>query len=218
MDLSHNIHLLGDLLGQVISELETPELFETEERIRALAKARRGGGSVAAEQLQAEVSSLLNGDARVVAAAFAAYFDLVNLAEEQQRVRLLRQREDAFFPEPILESIGEALATLKENGVSPEEMSTLLENLSIELVLTAHPTEARRRTVLSKSERIAMLLRQLNQDALSQRERQEALVALRASISALWPTDRSRADKLTVTDEVRTGLYFVDSFFWNTLS
>ena len=217
MDLSHNIHLLGDLLGKVISELESPELFETEERIRALAKARRGGDSVAAEQLQAEVSSLQDGDARVVAAAFAAYFDLVNLAEEQQRVRLLRQREDAFFPEPILESIGEALATLKANGISPEEMSTLLENLSIELVLTAHPTEARRRTVLSKSERIAMLLRQLNQDTLSQRERQEALVALRASISALWLTDRSRADKLTVTDEVRTGLYFVDSFFWNIL-
>ncbi len=67
MDLSQNIHLLGDLLGQVISELESPELFETEERIRALAKARRGGDSAAAEGLQAEVSSLQNGDARVVA-------------------------------------------------------------------------------------------------------------------------------------------------------
>lgn len=217
MDLSQNIHLLGDLLGQVISELESPELFETEERIRALAKARRSGDSVAAEQLQAEVSSLQNGDARVVAAAFAAYFDLVNLAEEQQRVRLLRQREDAFFPEPILESIGEALATLKENGISPEEMSALLEHLSIELVLTAHPTEARRRTVLSKTERIASLLRQLNSDSLSQRERQEAVSALRAAISALWLTDRSRAEKLTVADEVRTGLYFVDTYFWNLI-
>jgi phosphoenolpyruvate carboxylase len=217
MDLSQNIHLLGDLLGKVISELESPGLFEIEERIRALAKARRGGDAVAAERLQAEVSSLQNGDARVVAASFAAYFDLVNLAEEHQRVRLLRQREDAFFPEPIHESIGDALAKLKENGISPQEMSALLENLSIELVLTAHPTEARRRTVLSKTERIASLLRQLNGDALSQRERQEALVSLRAAISALWLTDRSRADKLTVTDEVRTGLYFVDAFFWNIL-
>ena len=217
MDLSQNIHLLGDLLGKVISELESPELFDVEERIRALAKLRRGGDKAAAESLQAEVSSLHNGDARVAAAAFAAYFDLVNLAEEHQRVRLLRQREDAFFPEPIHESIGEALETLKERGVTSAEMSALLENLSIELVLTAHPTEARRRTVLSKTERIASLLRQLNQDSLSQRERQEAVAALRAAISALWLTDRSRADKLTVTDEVRTGLYYVDAFFWNIL-
>src|SRR5690349_15175628 len=84
MELSQNIHLLGDLLGKVISELESPQLFEIEERIRALAKARRNGDSVAAQKLQDEVSSLKNEDARVIAAAFAAYFDLVNLAEELQ--------------------------------------------------------------------------------------------------------------------------------------
>ena len=91
MELSQNIHLLGDLLGRVISELESPELFGIEERIRALAKARRNGDSVAAQKLQQEVSSLQNGDARVIAASFAAYFDLVNLAEELQRqVEVLR--------------------------------------------------------------------------------------------------------------------------------
>ncbi len=216
MELSQNIHLLGDLLGKVISELESPKLFEIEERIRALAKARRNGDTVAAESLQQEVSSLQNEDARVIAAAFAAYFDLVNLAEEHQRVRLLRQREDESFPEPVYESIGEAFATLKQQGVSNEEISALLKNLSIELVLTAHPTEARRRTILSKTQRIATLLRLLNQNSLSLRERQDTTTALQSAISALWLTDRTRADKLTVTDEVRTGLYFVDSFFWNT--
>ncbi|MFN8413313.1 MAG: phosphoenolpyruvate carboxylase [Anaerolineales bacterium] len=217
MELSQNIHLLGDLLGKVISELESPELFAIEERIRALAKARRGGDLVAADRLQQEVSSLQNVDARVIAASFAAYFDLVNLAEEHQRVRLLRQREDESFPEPVHESIGDAIAILKQRGVSANEISTLLENLSIELVLTAHPTEARRRTILSKTERIASLLRLLNQNSLSQRERQDAVSALQSAISALWLTDRTRADKLSVTDEVRTGLYFVDSFFWNTI-
>lgn len=217
MDLSQNIHLLGDLLGKVISELESPELFEIEERIRALAKARRNGDSVAAERLQQEVSSLQAKDARVIAASFAAYFDLVNLAEEHQRVRLLRQREDASFPEPIHESIGEAIALLKQQGVGDEAMSTLLENLSIELVLTAHPTEARRRTIFSKTERIDSLLRLLNQNSLSLRERQNTVEALCNAISALWLTDRTRADKLSVTDEVRTGLYFVDSFFWNII-
>ncbi|HNC09188.1 MAG TPA: phosphoenolpyruvate carboxylase, partial [Anaerolineales bacterium] len=158
MDISQNIHLLGDLLGKVISQLETPELFDIEERIRVLAKARRTGTKNAAEQLQQTVSSLKNEDARVVAAAFTAYFDLVNLAEEEYRVQLLRQRENETYPEPVHESIGEAIAILKGHGLTSSEVSALMEKLSIELVLTAHPTEARRRTILSKTERIAALL------------------------------------------------------------
>src|SRR5262245_66485346 len=94
MDISQNIHLLGDLLGKVISELESPAIFEIEERIRALAKARRGGDTLAAESLHQEVSALQDEDARVIAAAFAIYFDLINLAEENHRVQLLRQREN----------------------------------------------------------------------------------------------------------------------------
>ena len=90
MDLSQTIHLLGDLLGQVLSELESPAIFDTEERIRAEAKARRSGNHKAARQLQQEVSGLRSDEARAVAAAFATYFDLVNLAEENHRVRLLR--------------------------------------------------------------------------------------------------------------------------------
>jgi phosphoenolpyruvate carboxylase len=217
MELSQNIHLLGDLLGKVISELESPQIFEIEERIRALAKARRGGDVIAAERLHTEVSALQNEDARVIAASFATYFDLVNLAEENHRVQLLRQREDASYPEPIRESIGEAIGILKERGVMSEQISALLGDLSIELVLTAHPTEARRRTVLSKTERISQLLSLLNQNLISLRERDESIKALHAEISALWLTDRARADKLTVTDEVRTGLYYVEAFLWNTI-
>jgi phosphoenolpyruvate carboxylase len=217
MELSQNIHLLGDLLGRVISELESPAIFETEERIRALAKARRSGDLVAADGLHREVAALQDEEARVIAASFAAYFDLVNLAEENHRVQLLRQREDESFPEPIRESVGEAIALLKERGVTPGQMSALLSDLSIELVLTAHPTEARRRTVLSKTERITQLLSLLNQNSLPRRERESAIQSLHAEISALWLTDRARADKLTVTDEVRTGLYYVDAFLWNII-
>ena len=217
MEISNNIHLLGDLLGKVISELESPELFETEERIRKSAKARRSGSKEAAERLQQYVSTLGNEDARVVAAAFAAYFDLVNLAEENHRVQLLRQSEHAAFPNPVDESIGEALAILKERGVTSGEVAALMDNLFIELVLTAHPTEARRRTILSKTEHIATLLRLLDGTGLYPFEEKNAVNTLQATISSLWLTDRARAEKLTVTDEVRTGMYFVDSFFWNTL-
>ena len=217
MDISQTIHLLGDLLGQVISELESPLIFETEERIRVLAKARRNGDISSEANLRREVSSLNTEEARAVAASFAAYFDLVNRAEENQRVKALRQREDDQYPEPITESIGHAIATLKERGITSEQMDDLLKNLSIELVLTAHPTEARRRTVLSKMERITHFINQLDSGTLSLREQEDTIQSLRDEISVLWLTDRARAAKLSVTDEVKTGLYFVDSFFWNTI-
>ena len=217
MDISQTIHLLGDLLGQVISELESPLIFEVEERIRALAKARRSGDLTSAASLQREVSSLETEEARAVAASFAAYFDLVNCAEENQRVNALRRQEDKKYPEPISESIGAAIAALKEHGVTRDQVQELLANLSIELVLTAHPTEARRRTVLSKMEHVTHLVKQISAGALSLREQENAIRSLRNEISALWLTDRARAAKLTADDEVKTGLYFVDSFFWNTL-
>ncbi len=217
MDISETIHLLGDLLGQVITELESPAIFEVEERIRALAKARRNNDSVAAQNLQAEFSSLSIEEARAVASAFATYFDLVNLAEEKQRAQILHQQEKKADAEPTKESIGEAIATLKANGVADEQMSALLKNLSVELVLTAHPTEARRRTVFSKLERISSFLKQLDNIDLSTYERDQIIQSLRSEISSLWLTDRARTAKLTVTDEVRTGLFFVDSFFWDTI-
>jgi phosphoenolpyruvate carboxylase len=234
MDLSQTIHLLGDLLGQVLSELESPDLFDTEERIRTEAKARRVGAglvpalvsvsdpvsapvSVHALRLQELISALDPDQARAVAAAFATYFDLVNLAEENQRVRLLDQEIDEKYPEPVDESIGDAVATLKRRGVTSAQMSALLENLSIELVLTAHPTEARRRTVLSKLQRIADLLRRVSTDIPSRRERDEILTALHTEISTLWLTERARTVTPAAADEVRTGLYFVEAVFWNTL-
>jgi phosphoenolpyruvate carboxylase len=96
-------------------------------------------------------------------------------------------------------------------------MSALLENLSIELVLTAHPTEARRRTVLAKIERLAKLLKQISEKTLSLREHDVLVGLLQSEILALWLTERARANQLPVTDEVRTGLYFVESFFLKTI-
>jgi phosphoenolpyruvate carboxylase len=217
MDLSQTIHLLGDLLGQVLSDLESPAIFDTEERIRAEAKARRSGNHKAAQQLEQEVSALGPDEARAVAASFATYFDLVNLAEENHRVRLIRQEIDEKYPEPVSESIGDAVATLKARGLTRAQVSAMLENLSIEMVMTAHPTEARRRTVLSKLHRISNLLERVSLGKPSQRERDEIQLALHTEISTLWLTERARTVTPTVADEVRTGLYFVNEVFWNAL-
>jgi phosphoenolpyruvate carboxylase len=217
MDISETIHLLGEQLGRVIGEQESPVLFETEERIRTLAKARRTGDSAAAAQLAAEVAALVPDEARAIASAFTLYFDLVNLAEEDYRVHALRQREREQHPVPIAESIGEAIARLKQANVPAERLASLLHDLHIELVLTAHPTEARRRTVLSKLQRITDRLRTLQDYDPLPRERAAIFNQLHAEITALWLTERARTDRPTVTDEVRTGLYFIDEVLWEVL-
>jgi phosphoenolpyruvate carboxylase len=217
MELSAAIHLLGDILGEVISELESPEIFATEERIRAAAKERRAGNTQAAKQLETDVEALDINGARAVSAAFTTYFDLVNLAEEYQRVQQLRERESILSPEPLDESVGDAIALLKKQGVTNEQMQTLLDHLFIELVLTAHPTEARRRTVTSKVQRVARLLEDISSKRFTPREREETRSAIHAEIASLWLTDRDRTTQPAVTDEVRTGLYFVENVFWDAL-
>jgi len=217
MDISQTIHLLGDLLGKVISEQESPAIFETEERIRSDAKARRAGDESAGMHLREQVAIMPGNEARAVAAAFATYFDLVNLAEENYRLDLLRQQEIENAPNPVRESIAEAVATLKQRGLAPEKMAQLLKNLSIELVLTAHPTESRRRTIISKLQRLSSLLHEAAQPGRLPRENESLLKAMHSEILALWLSDRNRASKLAVTDEVRTGLYYIDSVFWKTI-
>ena len=217
MELSAAIHLLGDILGEVISELESPELFATEERIRAAAKERRGGNAEAAKQLEVEVAALDIDAARAISAAFTTYFDLVNLAEEYQRVQQLRERESMLSPEPLNESVGDAIALLKKEGATSAQMQALLDHLFIELVLTAHPTEARRRTVTSKVQRVAGLLNDISSKRFTPREREKTRTMIHAEIASLWLTDRDRTVQPAVTDEVRTGLYFVENVFWDAV-
>jgi phosphoenolpyruvate carboxylase len=217
VDLSATIHLLGEALGEVLRGRESIALFETEERIRALAKARRLDDKASAERLAAKVATLSDDAARAIASAFAVYFDLVNLAEETHRIAALRERERSRHPDPIAESVREAVSLLAARGTTPARMAELLRALKVELVLTAHPTEAKRRTVLSKLQRLGAALRGLADPQLLPRERDALRAELRAEVTTLWLTDRARTARPAVTDEVRTGLYFVDAVFWDVV-
>ena len=217
MELNALIRLLGELLGEVITEQESRQLFDVEERIRASAKARRAGDPQAADQLKAEVHTLAPDAARVVASAFTLYFDLVNLAEEANREQLLREREEKSHPQPLDDSIADVVNKLKRKGISPQELQALLAELEVELVLTAHPTEARRRSILSKLLRISSIVREIQTRQLLPREWEAALDEIRAEITAVWLTDRARTARPSVTDEVRIGLFFVDEIFWELL-
>lgn len=217
MDLSSTIHLLGDILGVVLSEQESPGIFAIEERIRQAAKARRSGDQDAGADLISEVKALSADQGRAVASAFALYFDLVNLAEENDRVQSLRAESISQLDPSLRGTIKEAVQSLFQSGVSREDMASLLADLSIELVLTAHPTEAKRRTILSKIQRIAEILRSLHEIESFPDELERVKLELYEEITSFWLTDRARTSRMEVTDEVRTGLYFIETYFWDVL-
>ena len=156
-------------MGEIIVKLEGEPIFELEEKLRLLAKSSRAGDSKAETELLQAVGKLSVSEAASMSMAFTVYFELVNLAEETHRVRLLRQRRRAQYNEPgglpMRESIGSALRELKARNVPTETVQALLDKLSIELVFTAHPTEAKRRALLEASQRLWHMARQLN-DAL----------------------------------------------------
>jgi len=217
MNLRETIHLLGDLLGEVLKEREPQKTYDAEERIRLAAIDHRKGDATAGQQLASDVAALDLEAAYAIASAFTLYFDLINIAEESERISALRQRERAQFPKPTGESVGQTIGLLKERGVTPEQLQRLLDTLRIELVLTAHPTEAKRRTILSKLERISKDVELIRQGNLLPREEEAALDEIRSEITALWLTDRSRTARPSVTDEVRAWLYLIDHIFWDAL-
>ncbi len=211
--LSEQIHLLGDLLGQTIVEQDGPALFDLVETVRALAKAHRGGDAAAGERLLERVLALPLADARGVVKAFASYFQLVNLAEEQERVRVLHRREQEAHDSgsPMAETMRSALIELRDQGVQSEELQGLLGRLLVMPVFTAHPTEAKRRTLLTKLGRVAETLHAFDFHSPTPDEARAAVLSLREEIVSLWQTDDTRTYRPSVLDEVRNGLYYFES-------
>ncbi len=214
--LSEQIHLLGDLLGQTIIEQEGQATFDLVEQIRSLAKAHRAGDTEAGQTLLALVGSLPLAQARLVVKAFAAFLQLANLAEEQERIRVLRQRRTraAIDGTPMDESLAAALQDWRQVGLTAEEVQAILDRLFIMPVFTAHPTEAKRRTVVTKLHRVMIQLHQLDFASLTPEETARTLEQLREEIVSLWQTDETHARAPGVLDEVRNGLfYFEDTLF-----
>jgi phosphoenolpyruvate carboxylase len=219
--LSAEIRKLGHILGETIVRLEGKATLDLEEKLRLLAKSSRAGDTKAEEELRAAVQKLTVPEAARMAMAFTVYFELVNLAEETHRVRILRKRRRAQYTvpgtPPMKESIGAALRELKERNVPAETVQALLDKLQIELVFTAHPTEAKRRTMLNKLQRLAQRLH--NPEAHIEDEVTGIANprALEREMTSLWLTDRSRTARPEVTDEVLTGLWYFDTTLWQTV-
>jgi len=214
--MRRDVRLLGDILGEVIRDSEGPELLADVERLRrAVIEARRheregysadgaaadgGPADRAGDEIAALVASWSLEAAEQVARAFTVYFHLANLAEEHQRIRILRERDSG--QEPVRESLAAAVAELGHDA-GREHLTELIASLRVHLVLTAHPTEARRRAVVAALRRISGLLDVLDDQRAGAADRDEARRGLREQIDLLWRTSQLRVKAMDPIDEVR---------------
>ncbi|RFM24547.1 MAG: phosphoenolpyruvate carboxylase [Candidatus Thermochlorobacter aerophilum] len=220
--LQRDVKMLGNLLGQTLVEQEGEAFLQLEEKVRLLCKEIRIGKK---DELRAELMQLLESlsieEAGKLVRAFGTFFHLTNVADQVHQARrdldTLRQLSETGQP-PFLEgSIYDVIRRFKQDGFTAEELQNLFSNLSIEPTLTAHPTEAARQSVLLKRRNIATLLERLNQPNLPPLEHDAIIEELAAIITALWQTDNVRKGSLTVFEEVRNQLYYLENIFWHAL-
>ena len=197
------MRLLTTMLGDAIAESDGEELLATVEALRTATIAYRGHATEARLQ---RITGLVDGldlrRAEDVIRAFTCYFQLVNLAEERHRVRTLRRR--ARSGKPVKDSIG-------------ARDDVAIDDLRIRPVLTAHPTEAKRRAVVEHLWRIGALVEQLEDLPLGASEEQEVRRRLREEIAGLWRTDPIRPHRPEPLDEVRAVLALFDQTIFTTL-
>jgi phosphoenolpyruvate carboxylase len=211
--LRRDISDLGHILGDTLVEQEGRELLDLEESIRALAKLRRKRDrrGPSASSMGAIIQDLDAESAERVARAFTHYFQLVNLAEQHHRAR--RRRDYAREQTPQPGSLSFELRRLAERS-SRAQLDDLLARATIELVFTAHPSEAQRRTVLDKHRRIAHALTRRDRSELVPDERRRLDEALREEVTTLWQTDEIRSEKPRVGDEVKNTLFYLEEILF----
>ncbi|HZU93252.1 MAG TPA: phosphoenolpyruvate carboxylase, partial [Microbacterium sp.] len=219
-----DVRMLGALLGQVLREAGGDDLFEDVERLRlATIQAYDEETPDAFDRAAAIAESFTVERADEVARAFTCYFHLVNLAEEHQRVRVLRERAGQPGPSTgsgtqvqAADTVATAYARLKTE-VGDDEARRRLEGLRFHPVFTAHPTEARRRAVSSSIRRLSELLTQHDAASEGGAEQHRARRRMLEEIDTLWRTAPLRAQKPTPTDEVRTVMSVFDETLFTTV-
>ena len=211
MALDADIQFLGGLLSQAIRRLAGEEAFALEEEVRAAAKALRVSPSLdQARRLRDRLGQLDLHTLRTLIRASSLFFDLINLAEQQARVRALRNRAPEKVDAPGAETLGGALRQICERGVGPDEVAEHLARALVVPVFTAHPSEARRRTVLEKLASIANELDRIEYGGPTEAERAEAVAAIAEAVETFWLTETVRANRPAVVDEVRQVLGLVE--------
>jgi phosphoenolpyruvate carboxylase len=206
--LREDIRLLGRILGDTLREQEGEEMFRVVEEIRQTAvRFRRDGDHQALQALDKLLDALSHDETIPVIRAFSYFSHLANIAEDLHHNRRRRfHRMKGSRPQDG--SIELALERARKAGISPQKVREFFETAFISPVLTAHPTEVQRKSILDRQIEIARLLAERDQRIMTPDEKAENLEALRREILTLWQTRMLRMVKLTVADEVENGLAY----------
>ncbi|WP_188152316.1 phosphoenolpyruvate carboxylase [Teredinibacter waterburyi] len=210
--LRDNVRLLGELLGENILEHEGHKLFRKIEEIRALSKSLAqqsvvGNASIDYKPLVEALSRLEDKDILPIARAFNQFLNLANIADQQYFYGPEARKTDTL--EPVLNELTADLGK--------DDMFQLMNKLRIDLVLTAHPTEVSRRTLIRKYERLADVLSELKRSDLFEHEVAQLNAELYRVIEEIWHTDEIRAERPTAVDEAKWGFAVIENSLWHAV-
>ena len=213
--LREDVRLLGNLLGETLKSHASEALYDQVEQIRALSKGARDGQQEAEKQLEQLLSGLQDAEILPLTRAFTHFLNFANIAEQYHVVRSRRQSEfdEQASPNP-LEHLFEKF---KQQAISSETLYQQICDLKIELVLTAHPTEVSRRTLIQKYDGINDCLSKMDQHKLTPKERSAVLLDLKQLIVSAWQTDEIRYRRPTPVDEAKWGFTTIEQTLWNAV-
>lgn len=213
-ELRDDVRFLGELLGRAIRADRGDGFVDVIERIRALAKAVRGGPGEHAswDALRVYLADLPETELVDVARAFNQFLNLANIAEQQHQIRRFERAGDGAGQDDLLAGV---FARLHDGGRSPEEIAATIADLSIDLVLTAHPTEVIRRTLIRKYDGIAAALGA--RESTTERRRGEIEGRMARLVAEAWYTDEIRHERPSPQDEAKWGFAVIENSLWTAL-
>ncbi|SHF76714.1 Phosphoenolpyruvate carboxylase, type 1 [Microbulbifer donghaiensis] len=215
--LREDVRLLGEELGAVLREQAGEQLFDTVETIRQAAVESRGQGEMQVGRLRELLDPLDDDTLLEVARAFSQFLNLANIAEQRHRERLHRNHQRYPGDPDTDRGLQQVLAELEKADVGQEKIRSVLEGLSVELVLTAHPTEVTRRTLIRKYDQVADLLTTLDRADLTEEEGQRLRRHLHELILSAWSTDEIRRERPTPVDEAKWGFATIEQSLWRAV-
>ncbi|EKF9661668.1 phosphoenolpyruvate carboxylase [Vibrio cholerae] len=210
--LKSNVSMLGRLLGQTIQAADGDVILAKVETIRKLSKSARAGNQADRELLIEEIKNLPNHQLTPVARAFNQFLNLTNIAEQYHTIS---RHCESHVNE--LDAIGSLFAKLAQKSVSKFDTAQAIRDLNIELVLTAHPTEITRRTMINKLVKINECLSKLELSDLSPKERHKTERRLEQLIAQSWHSDVIRQQRPTPLDEAKWGFAVVENSLWHAV-
>ncbi len=214
--LREDVRLLGNILGETLKQHAGQDLFNQIEQIRALAKGARDGQIEAEKQLEQLFLHLKDEEILPLTRAFSHFLNFANIAEQYHVVRSRRQSEfDENAPSPNV--LDHLFTKFKQQKIPADTLYQQICELNIELVLTAHPTEVSRRTLIQKYDGINHCLSQFDQQKLTPKQRAEVLAELKQLVCSAWQTDEIRQHRPTPVDEAKWGFTTIEQTLWNAV-